>query len=167
MILIILAGVAISLTLGNNGLFNKAKEAKEKYINAQDYEEAEIAKMPNKIDSYVGYSRTGGSNINYSTNEQIVGTWIDGKPLYRSIICYNNSVNSTTTIKHNIKDIDEITYSYAIGKWTNGSNGRICYNPLPMSKVEIYIDNEEITYIPSAYGVDSLKFIIEYTKTTD
>ena len=49
-ILIILAGVAISLALGNNGLFNKAKEAKEKYINAQDYEETEVGKMTNNID---------------------------------------------------------------------------------------------------------------------
>lgn len=51
-ILIILAGVLISLTLGNNGLFNKAKLGKELYSNAQDYEETEIAKMTNNIDIY-------------------------------------------------------------------------------------------------------------------
>ena len=56
-ILIILAGVLVSLTLGNNGLFNKAKEGKEKYANAQDYEETEIAKMTNSIDNFVGGGR--------------------------------------------------------------------------------------------------------------
>ena len=56
-ILIILAGVVISLSLGNNGLFNKAQEAKEKYLNAQDYEETELGKIDNKINSYVSGTR--------------------------------------------------------------------------------------------------------------
>ena len=56
-ILIILAGVLVSITLGNNGLFGKAKTAKEMYINAQEYEDTEIAKYSNEIDSYVGGGR--------------------------------------------------------------------------------------------------------------
>ena len=59
-VLIILAGVLINISLGNNGLFNKAKTAKEMYINAQEYEETEIAKMTNEIDSFVS-SRTMNS----------------------------------------------------------------------------------------------------------
>ena len=61
-VLIILAGVLISLTLGNNGLFNKAKLGKEKYANAQDYEETEIAKVSNEIDTFTRAGGTGGSN---------------------------------------------------------------------------------------------------------
>ena len=45
------------MTLGNNGLFNKAKEGKEKYANAQDYEETEIAKITNNIDNFVDGNR--------------------------------------------------------------------------------------------------------------
>ena len=56
-VLIILAGVLINISLGNNGLFNKAKTAKEMYTNAQDYEETEIAKMTNQIDGYVDGNR--------------------------------------------------------------------------------------------------------------
>lgn len=41
-ILIILAGVAISLTIGENGLFNKVKYAKEEYKLAQAKEELEV-----------------------------------------------------------------------------------------------------------------------------
>ena len=41
-ILIILAGVAISLTIGENGIFNKAKYAKEEYKLAQAREELEL-----------------------------------------------------------------------------------------------------------------------------
>lgn len=58
-VLIILAGVLINISLGNNGLFNKAKTAKEMYTNAQNYEEIEIAKMTNQIDGYVDGYRNG------------------------------------------------------------------------------------------------------------
>lgn len=58
-VLIILAGVLINISLGNNGLFNKAKTAKEMYTNAQDYEEKEIEKVTNGIDSYTSYVADG------------------------------------------------------------------------------------------------------------
>lgn len=48
-ILIILAGVAISLTLSNNGLFNRARDAKNLYTNAADAENDFI----NSIDEQV------------------------------------------------------------------------------------------------------------------
>ena len=41
-VLIILAGVAISLTLGDNGIFTKAKEGKEDYMSAANEEQAEL-----------------------------------------------------------------------------------------------------------------------------
>ena len=44
-ILIILAGVAINLTLGERGISNKAKYAKERYLNAQLTEESELRKI--------------------------------------------------------------------------------------------------------------------------
>ena len=58
-VLIILAGVLISLTLGNNGIFTRAKTAKGMYTNAQDYEETEIEKITNNIDSYTSYATNG------------------------------------------------------------------------------------------------------------
>ena len=56
-VLIILATVAINLSLGENGLFKKAQTAKEQYQNATQYEETEIAKATNEIDSYVDGNR--------------------------------------------------------------------------------------------------------------
>jgi len=56
-VLIILAGVAISLSLGENGIFNKAKFATEEYANEQAKEETEIGKISNEIESHVGSSR--------------------------------------------------------------------------------------------------------------
>lgn len=65
-VLIILAGVLINISLGNNGLINKAKTAKEMYTNAQAQEELDIAKMTNNIDGYVGGERNGITSQQYN-----------------------------------------------------------------------------------------------------
>ncbi len=44
-LLIILAGIGINLSIGENGLFNKAKYAKEKYLNAQVEEERALNEL--------------------------------------------------------------------------------------------------------------------------
>lgn len=56
-VLIILAGVIISITLGNGGIIDRAKTAKQEYLNAQNDEEDRIAKYSNEIDSYVDGNR--------------------------------------------------------------------------------------------------------------
>ena len=56
-VLIILAIVVINLSLGNNGILNRARTATEQYQNAQGYEEERIAKYTNEIDSYVDGNR--------------------------------------------------------------------------------------------------------------
>ena len=58
-VLLILAGVTINLAVNNQGIFNKAKTAKEMYTNAQNYEETEIEKITNSIDSYTSYVANG------------------------------------------------------------------------------------------------------------
>ena len=49
-LLLILAGVAIGQLTGN-GLFEKVKDAEQRYKNAQSKEELELAKMTNQIDT--------------------------------------------------------------------------------------------------------------------
>jgi len=55
-VLIILAGVAINLTLGENGIFNKAKEAKEDYKVASNEEQEQLANVEASIDALAGGS---------------------------------------------------------------------------------------------------------------
>jgi len=66
-VLIILAGVAISLSIGENGIFNKAKYASEEYSNEQAREETEIAKLTNEINSSVNSSRYNETNSSQPT----------------------------------------------------------------------------------------------------
>lgn len=63
----------------------------------------------------MGDGGSGVASYNYSTEEQLVGTWIDGKPLYQvTVNCgpvVNKSANtyqSLRSVAHNINDIDTI-----------------------------------------------------------
>ena len=55
-ILLILAGIAIS-SLTNSGLFDKVKEARDMWKNAQEDEETQIARYSNQIDSFIDGNR--------------------------------------------------------------------------------------------------------------
>lgn len=50
-ILIILAGVTISLSIGENGIFNKTKYGKEMYLNEQVTEEKNINSLSDEIET--------------------------------------------------------------------------------------------------------------------
>ena len=51
-VLIILAGVAISLTLGDSGIFQKAKDGRDNYMLAANEEQAGIANIVNVVERY-------------------------------------------------------------------------------------------------------------------
>ena len=51
-VLIILAGVAISLTLSDNGIFNKATTARDSYQHSANEEYQSMANIESVIDSY-------------------------------------------------------------------------------------------------------------------
>lgn len=51
------------------------------------------------------------TNNNYSTTEHIVGTWIDGKPLYEKTIKYTTALTSSNNIPHNVSNISMVFVS--------------------------------------------------------
>ncbi len=59
-ILLILAGVTINMTMGENGIFKLAQDAGKNYMEAQSKEEKELANLNNEIDSW---ARAGNSGI--------------------------------------------------------------------------------------------------------
>ena len=69
-VLLILAGVSISLVLNNNGVISKAKDAKNQYAEAQTNEEKHFNEVTDWIDTKVGET-TGGGSV----------TKIDGVPI--------------------------------------------------------------------------------------
>ena len=96
------------------------------------------------------------SNANeYSTTETVIGTWIDGRPIYRQVIDKAGIVNADTwfTIKA-MPNVDNITYHYIFFDW--GITGSY------LCRVE---NNNFEIYVRDTLHI--LKVIVEYTKTTD
>ena len=60
-VLLILAGVSISLVLNNNGIISKAKDAKNQYAEAQTNDEKQLNEVSDWIDTKVGDTTGGGS----------------------------------------------------------------------------------------------------------
>lgn len=57
-----------------------------------------------------GIPYSGNASHNYSTDEQVVGTWVDGKILYeKTVVIESSSLSSgENTLLHNISNVDYI-----------------------------------------------------------
>ena len=107
---------------------------------------------------------------NYSTDEKVVGTWIDGKPLYQKVI-----VKHFTSLQNNIQvelDMDnnyqlvnaDVFHSYSNGKGLEHSRyGNTSYF------FSWYINNNKafIDNLISNISEYDIIVYVQYTKTTD
>ncbi len=110
---------------------------------------------------------TGGME-SYSTDEQVIGTWVDGKKIYRKVLEVNRYVPATgyTT------DISALKVKQVINV-----SGFTTTHVLPFSNPwsHFYFDmnstNTIVSFCPysgtSGTAVSSVTYWIEYTKTTD
>ena len=73
----------------------------------------------------------GGNN--YSTKEQVIGQWLDGKPIYQKTINTGALPNKTTkTVAHNISNIDIVIEIRGIGIRSTTTTGTTAnFLPLP------------------------------------
>ena len=109
----------------------------------------------------------------YSTDEQVIGKWIDGKTLYRKVIKRENISLSSSTILSNsvMADLNEITKIDVVGKKGNDYNLIAKAHPTTLNwSIGAYY-NSNGWYIEagsSAAGTWAfITIIVEYTKTTD
>lgn len=101
-ILLILAGISIAQLTGN-GLFEKAKTAKEEYKNAQEYEEIEIARTTNQINGYIDGDR---DNVTIPKEEY---EKLNRKEVWELLATTTN----TTATEYEVKDLKEFS-EYAL-----------------------------------------------------
>ena len=184
-ILLILAGITI-IQLNNSGLLKNTKIAKEKYANSQNDENATIDDYSNQIGNYEvagngrdtvtiskeEYEKLKNAN-NYSTEEKIVGTWIDGKNIYKKIV----PVVITGNTAHNIDNLDTLV-NYDL-MWYDDID-HVWYNRFRLWEesygvaMEMNVTSKYISIGSNKYNsIDWTKrisrafAILEYTKTTD
>ena len=170
-ILLILAGVAISLTVGDNGLFKRAQNAVDTWQLAEQNEQSEMNKTTEFLEDYIA------SNTNFTTaNGKIHVIWLDTNnnviespnspadylggmtPVYWSGEADNYEEHEDTEITENFGNI---WYNYTgidgteenlTSKWANakGENGSyFVWIPRFAYRITFFID--ENSDIPTGY----------------
>ena len=115
-ILKILSGITI-VQLTESGIFEKTKEARYKWDNAQKEEEIQIAKYNNEIDGYVDGDReniTSTEELNKKITDAINASW-------ERTVLYNNRKITATGIYDLTDDISK--YRMFIIESKNSSDG--------------------------------------------
>ena len=112
---------------------------------------------------------TGNIEI-YSTTEKRIGTWIDGKPLYRKVVNLGALPNATTkAIAHGISNIGFIKL-YGDAYSSTGNFFSLPFIPITEfnQAVNFYVSTGEV--VITSY-LDRSNYtgiaVLEYTKTTD
>lgn len=124
--------------------------------------------------------------MNYSTEEQIVGTY-HGKPLYQKDIVLDSATLATinnlfvgkrggyaTDISHGIADIDKVRISDAF--CCIAGEQEISYNYIRLDNIQLmyrwFISRSDLKFryyasYANTDGYEYVSFTLQYTKTTD
>lgn len=163
-ILLILAGISIS-ALTQTGLFEKVNKAKQKSENAQALENTTLADYENSINEIVTAGSRGNNNNEnqYSLEEKEIGTWIDGKKIYRK------TLTGSTLPAHGeilISNVDSVINAYGEQLYNNTIWYHFPYDVI--IRWELYnTDNTLRACITNQNNTTAYKWTFEYTKSTD
>ena len=114
----------------------------------------------------------GGGTLaqHYSTTERLIGTWIDGKPLYERTLSLGALPNNAIkTVAHNIANVDLIFVSDSFFQTGAKASSYLNFpNNSLAGQIEIVVDP---TNVEIWAGNDRTSWIgyatVRYTKTTD
>lgn len=110
----------------------------------------------------------GGSLHTYSTTEQVVGTWIDGKPIYEVTIDCGTLANTTSTqyFNHGISDLEMVIDTQAF--MTNGSaSANLPFYWTASDGVSIWIELTRIGIVTQSNRSSYRAYVtLRYTKST-
>lgn len=135
----------------------------EKGLIATEYEAYVDRKINIDGEEFLDVEKANNQQ-NYSTEEQVTGTWIDGKPIYRRVFTGISNTQAYVVIQNYVENVDTVVHSY--GQLENSSGMKIALlsdtqsNVWDGNKFTVYVNND---------GSDTYKYklIYEYTKSTD
>lgn len=111
---------------------------------------------------------------NFSTDEKVIGTWIDGKPLYQKTVSTGALPNSTVkAVAHNVSNVDKVCdiFGFVSTGDQYGTNYPLLFrgNGSFNDGINLYSDrNNIIIYTNKNYSNMSESYVtLQYTKTTD
>ena len=109
----------------------------------------------------------------YSTEEKVIGTWMD-KPLYGKTIIFNTSYNTQYEFSHGIENYDKVwidfgdSYYLANNGVTVPLNANSYYGDFTQTNDAMVYQDKIILYSTGGWNENWEKVItIKYTKTTD
>ena len=116
-----------------------------------------------------------GSGESYSTEEQVIGTWIDGKPIYRRVINSTTpNVETDGTLVNKYMYITEYNVETMVTlRGVANISGVFAYSGQVWNDYSFYLNydaNEKcisVTLNRITWANQPLIVILEYTKTTD
>lgn len=110
----------------------------------------------------------------YSTDEKIIGKWIDNRPIYQKTISTGSLGTGTIEIAHGISNVDELIYSVGTAKRSDGykfSFPTLHTNPNWDAFIHGINTTNIVLQIGSSfvgtYQLMDSTVTIQYTKTTD
>lgn len=116
-----------------------------------------------------------GSGESYSTEEQVIGTWIDGKPIYRRVIesTLPNVETDATLVNKNMYITECNVETMVTLRGVVNISGVFVYSNQTWNDYFFYLNylsNEKIISVTLnriTWANKPLIVILEYTKTTD
>lgn len=132
--------------------------------------------MSYNIKTENGWEKVAGNapiKDNYSTEEQVIGTWIDGKPLYRKVFDVGNFTNGSEInykdVTLDIENIDKIFIDKIFA--SDGTVTVACpyVDNTTTGYMNIFMVNKNTARVACGSNRSSFKgtLILNYTKTTD
>lgn len=114
----------------------------------------------------------GGSSIhNYSTEEQVVATWIDGRPLYQKTLEITSFTGGDSQIDHGIENVDGTTLRPVDGYYLVNGNVPVPLNAFYSGEAytTTYADNDTQIHLRlgNIWSCTKVVVVAEYCKTTD
>ena len=150
-VLIILASVAITLSLGDNGIFKKAAKAKEDTQVAQNEEAMQIAETTNSIDEIAGSSR---DTVTISKEEY------DKLARKGYTLLWEGLANSATTYNFKESSYDVDNYDFISIEYYQANGTNYLYSSTMISKASIIKNyGENIALFGYGTRYTSLHFI--------
>jgi len=113
-VLLILAGVSISLVLNNNGVISKAKDAKNQYAEAQTNEEKQLNEVSDWIKETVG-DTTGGGSAGGAESK------VDGVPIPAGFVYVGGTKDSGLVISDAAADKEKYKGQTTVGTDLQGN----------------------------------------------
>lgn len=129
-------------------------------------------KFPTSLAVYNGIQSGMIEANHYTTTEKRIGTWIDGKPLYRKVITGTTTAGNDLDISKNSisANIEKFVYFGGTTVQSNNNISLIPYYNSETDRTSIYYANHLNAIrirAGSEYGFGNISLIVEYTKTTD